>query len=107
MADRKAGNDEVVMEPGELSETTGTESESGPRLQENGEPKKKYIYRLRYKRQQPYWVKSPKKTLDNLVPIPEDPELEEALLKLDEEADNIVQFTEDEALEQSNCELDQ
>ena len=32
MAYRKAGDDVVFLEPGELSEATGTESESGPRL---------------------------------------------------------------------------
>ena len=59
MADRKAGDDVVVLEPGELSDTTGTESESGPRLQENGKPsqQKQKIYRVRFRRQQPYWLK--------------------------------------------------
>lgn len=94
MADRKAGDDVVVLEPGELSETTGTESESGPRLQENGKPEqKKKIYRVRFRRQQPYWLKSPakvkedkkKKKNDNLIPIPEDSELEEAMLDLNHE----------------------
>ena len=90
MADRKAGDDVVVLEPGELSETTGAESESGPRLQENGKPvKKKKVYRVRFRRQQPYWLKSPVKEgkndgkIENLVGIPEDPELEDTMLALD------------------------
>jgi len=86
MTDVKAGDDVVILEPGELSETTGTESESGPRLQENGKPvKKRKVYRIRFRRQQPYWLKSPTKVKEdeNLVPIPEDPELEDAMLALD------------------------
>ena len=86
MAEMKAEDDVVVLEPGELSETTGTESESGSRLQENGKPvKKKKIYKIRFRRQQPYWLKSPAKVKEdeNLIPIPEDPELEDAMLALE------------------------
>ena len=86
MTDVKAGDDVLILEPGELSETTGTESESGPRLQENGKPmKKRKVYRVRFRRQQPYWLKSPAKVKEdeNLIPIPEDPELEDAMLALE------------------------
>ena len=86
MTDVKAGDDVLILEPGELSETTGTESESGLRLQENGKPmKKRKVYRVRFRRQQPYWLKSPAKVKEdeNLIPIPEDPELEDAMLALE------------------------
>ena len=125
--DKTMNDDTIVMEPGELSES---QSESEPNnLFEPGQQflkKRRKIYKIRFKRTAPYWLASPVKDNagddngdgdgdddgdnereQNLTEIPEDKELEGAMLAYIDKT-NVIQFPPDkEDFETSMCKIEQ